>query len=185
MIPTKKPVFVRTDSHKKVRLGTKWRRPDGRQNKRRLRLRGYAPVVKVGYQSESLTKGLKNGLIITIVNNVLELKKLNNKHLIIVASNVGNKKRMAILSEAKKMNLQVANHPITKADEIKTLFEERVKVKKQTIKEVEEEARKKEKKSIEESVKQEDKKESEAKTKTKESKTKEKKDYDKLLTTKQ
>ena len=34
----KKPTFSRTDSHKKKRLGIKWRRPKGIQNKRRLQI---------------------------------------------------------------------------------------------------------------------------------------------------
>ena len=39
-IKKKKPTFLRQDGHKKKRLGNKWRRPTGTDNKVRLGLRG-------------------------------------------------------------------------------------------------------------------------------------------------
>jgi len=110
----KKINFVRTDSHKKS-LGLGWRKPRGLQNKRRLRKRGYAPVVKSGYQKDNKVKGLVMGLKPVIVSTVLSLSNIDKKTQgVIVSGRVGSKRRLEILLEIKKLGLKVLNLDVEK-----------------------------------------------------------------------
>ncbi|NQU98357.1 hypothetical protein HQ533_02735 [Candidatus Woesearchaeota archaeon] len=198
-----KPNFIRTDAHKKKRLGFKWRKPKGLQNKRRLRKRGYLPVVKTGYRTSNKDRGIsKKGLSIVWIDNVSKLEVLDkNSQSVIISSNVGIKKRLTIIQEAKKKGIQVINFDVEKKiKQITDLMESKKKQKeikeKEKVDKKKEEDKKKKKekeKTIEESVKEEEteSKDSESQSKTEKTEedegetSKEKKDFDKLLTKKQ
>lgn len=111
-IKRRKPNFVRADIHKNKGLDRKWRRPDGFQNKVRLCWRGKLRRVEIGFGSPKEVKGLsREGLIFSSVSNVSDLSGLSkDKHIVVIKSTVGNRKRLLILEEAKKSNLKVYNY---------------------------------------------------------------------------
>jgi large subunit ribosomal protein L32e len=201
----KKPSFIRTDAHKKKKLGDKWRRPKGYQNKRRLRKKGYAPVVKTGYMSskDSRSKS-REGLELVMVSNLKDLESIDKKtQCAIISGTLGNKKRLVILEKAKELGLKVNNLNVdNKIAEIKKSIENKKKEKQEILKKKEakkksaKKAEDKKEKTVEDTVnedkkslaKKEDKtadtKENKSLDKT-DDKDKEKKDFDKLLTKKQ
>ena len=107
------PEFIRYHWWRYFRLerGYKWRKPKGNDNKSRLQLKGYPPIVKVGYRTPKEVRNLHpSGLQPVIVHNVKELEKVDkNKHIVYIASSVGKKKRAEILKRAQELGVRVAN----------------------------------------------------------------------------
>ena len=179
-IKTRKPDFIRQDAHKKKRLGRKWRRPKGLHSKIRLKFRGRAKKVSSGYRSPKKVRDLhKSGLQQCIIKSSRDLEGLDAKKSgLIISSSLGNKKRVAILKQAKEMGFNVLNikNPeeyIKKIEDIMILKKEAKKKKKE--KKVVKTGKKKEK--LTEKVKEEEKK-------GVEKKEIEKKEKDKILTRK-
>ncbi len=108
---SKKPVFRQTDSHKKKKLADYWRRPDGIHNKTRYAVKGKCPLVKAGYGSPALVRGLHpSGFHDVIVNNPKDLESLNVKEQAArVAHTIGMKKRILIETKAAELGLKILN----------------------------------------------------------------------------
>ena len=107
------PEFIRYHWWRYFRLerGYKWRKPKGNDNKSRLQLKGYPPIVKVGYRTPKEVRNLHpSGLQPVIVHNVKELEEVDkNKHIVYIASSVGKRKRAEILKRAQELGVRVAN----------------------------------------------------------------------------
>jgi ribosomal protein L32E len=109
-----KPKFLRTDWHKKIRLGKgvkknlKWHGAKGRQNKLRLGRKGRMQRPKVGWGAESAARGFVDGMEVVRVENIKEVEAVSKGQGVLVA-NVGAKKRAEILTKAKEMKLTVLN----------------------------------------------------------------------------
>ena len=102
--------FLRREAKKFSKFGKRrkkllsWRKPKGRDNKMREKRRGYGPSVSIGYkQSEESRKGS-----FVLINNLGDLKKIGKKDLGFLGK-VGKKKKLEILTEAKKMNVKLKN----------------------------------------------------------------------------
>ncbi len=112
-IKSKKPVFYRHLWWKKPKFANdpKWRKPKGLDNKMRLKLKGYPPIVQVGYRGPALVRGLHpTGLEPVVVYSTTDLEKLNpGKHIIYIASTVGLRKRIVLEEEARKRGFVIAN----------------------------------------------------------------------------
>jgi len=112
-LKSRKPEFLRTLWWKfpKFKNDPKWRKPKGIDNKMRLRLKGYPPIVEVGYRGPAAVRGLHpTGLEPVLVHNEKELEGLDpSKHIVVIASTVGLKKRLKILEKARQLGLRVAN----------------------------------------------------------------------------
>ena len=177
---SRKPTFSRQDSHKKKRLGNKWRKPKGLQSKMRLQKKGYKVSVKTGYGTDKKTKGLIKGLQKIIINNVKELATIDEKTQgIIISKSVGKKKKVEIIKEAEKKKIKVLSIK-SPQDYIKQIEEKRKEVKeakKEKLEKKKKEVKKKEKKSIETKV--------EKNMTEDEIKEKAKKEKDKVLTKKE
>jgi len=95
----------------KFRNDPKWRKPRGKDNPMRLKLKGHPPVVSVGYGTPKLIRGLHpSGLTPVVVSNLKELEKLDpSKFLVYVSSSVGLRKRLEIARKALEMGFRVAN----------------------------------------------------------------------------
>ncbi len=157
----KKPNFVRQESHRRKRLGTKWRKPKGIHSKLRLHRRGKPSMVSIGYKTPvALQNRDSEGRLPFIVHNLKELKLFNPKeNYAILYGKLGNKKRLQILEEAKKLKISFSNIKIDeKIKQIKQKAESKKELKKkreERKKKKEAERKKKEKGAIEKAKAQE------------------------------
>jgi len=108
-----RPVFLRYLSWKfwKFERREYWRKPKGIDSKMRLQLKGYPPIVKVGYRTPSDIRGLHpSGLEPVVVRNVRELEGLDpRRHIVYIASTVGLRKRLELARAAWERGFRVAN----------------------------------------------------------------------------
>lgn len=109
-ITKKKPNFIRQDSNK-YNFQSGWRKPRGLHSKIRLRKKGHSKVPNRGYGSPKTTKGLdKFNLKPVLISNINEIKNINKDfNSVILSSKVGNKNKLALLEECKKLNIHILN----------------------------------------------------------------------------
>ena len=156
--------FTRSDSHKKKKVGTKWKKPRGLHNKVRLEKKGYVKKVKIGYK--------KKPKQIMFIRNKEDLKAKPKQAII---AKVSRKNKEEIIEEAKKLGIIILNLNINKYKQ-KTI--EKQKLKEDTRKAITQRKSKKKEKT-------EKKEEKEEKELTEDDKKKEeKKEKDKILTKK-
>ncbi len=107
----RRPKFLRHLWWKFGKFDEVWRKPKGNDNKMRLKLKGYPPVVSVGYRGPKEVRGLHpTGLEPVIVRSEKDLEGLDpEKHIVYIAHGVGLRKRLAILAKAQELKLRVAN----------------------------------------------------------------------------
>lgn len=109
-----KPKFLRTDWHKKIKLGRgvkknqKWHGAKGRQNKFRLCRKGRGQRPKVGWGSAAGIRNLVFGIKVIRVENLKELLAVEKGFGVIIGS-VGKKKRLELIKKAQELNLKVVN----------------------------------------------------------------------------
>lgn len=110
----KKPRFRVREYFRYSKLGTKWRKPKGRQSKQRKGKAGKPKKVSVGYMSPKTIKGLHpSGYEDVLVHNLTELQLVNpEKQAARFASTLGKKKRLELLEEAQKLKIKVLNPTI-------------------------------------------------------------------------
>src|SRR5512137_622788 len=99
-IKRRKPVFIREEAKKIKKLSRMgWRHPRGWHNKMRHGFKGHRRCVEPGWGSPAEVKGLhRNGLQMVPIYTLSELAKIDSaKQGIIIAANVGTKKKMAII----------------------------------------------------------------------------------------
>lgn len=106
--------FVRRVTHRHSKLGKgrkslqKWRRPTGRDNKMRDNRKGRPPRVKIGYKKN--TEERQSFRVITNLKEAIATKKGE----MVVIGNVGNKKRIEIVENLKKLGAKIQNLNVKK-----------------------------------------------------------------------
>src|ERR671928_45966 len=77
-VAEKRPKFVRQESWRYDRLADNWRKPKGKDNKMRKQKSGMPAIVKIGYRSPRVARGLHpSGYTDNIVYNSAELARLD------------------------------------------------------------------------------------------------------------
>ena len=180
-LKSKKPNFIRQDSHKKAEIKTRWRAARGLHSKMRLGFKGYRKTPSPGYRSPIKVRGLHpSGLKPIIINNISQLSTIDKESQgAIVASSVGVKKKIDILNKAKELGIRILNIKDTEKF-VKQAQEKIAKRKEQREKTKQKKEEKKPKKE-----EKKDGKETKKELTDKEKQEKEKKEKDKLLTKKE
>ncbi len=108
-----KPEFLRHLwwKFKKFQNNLKWKKPRGKDNPMRLKLKGYPPLASVGYRTPKIIRGLHpTGLKPVVISSVRDLEGLNPAEVIVyISSTVSLKKRVEIIAKAKQLGFKVAN----------------------------------------------------------------------------
>lgn len=106
------PKFERQEAHVKARLSRSgWRKPRGFQSKMRLQRKGYNAIVKVGYRTPRVLRGrLENGLLEIAVISPSDLKNIQKDQIALISRTLGNRKRLEVLKEAKKLKQRISNY---------------------------------------------------------------------------
>ena len=106
-----RPKFVRQESWRYDKLKPSWRKPRGVDNKIRLQQAGFPPLVKVGYRTPRVARGLHpSGMLEKLVHNEAELDGVDPKvYALRIARTVGARKREAIRDKAAKLGLKILN----------------------------------------------------------------------------
>lgn len=110
----KRPKFVRQESWRYVRLKPNWRRPRGKDSKMRLQVKGWPPLVKVGYRTPRAYRNLHpSGFKEVLVYRPEDLRGLDPEtHAVRIAGSVGMRKRLLIVEEARKLGIKILNPPM-------------------------------------------------------------------------
>ncbi len=112
-LKSRKPVFYKHLWWKKPKFANdpKWRKPKGIDNKMRLKLKGYPPMVQIGYRGPAAVRGLHpRGLEPVVVHSLNELNILDpSKHIVYIGATVGLRKRLVLEEEARKKGFVIAN----------------------------------------------------------------------------
>lgn len=101
------------------KLGSKWRKPKGRQSKLRIEKKGRWKKVKIGYGSPKSERNLINikGEFKKPVRiaNIKDLEKIDpNTSVGIIVSSVGKKKSDEIIKKANEIGLKILNRKLIK-----------------------------------------------------------------------
>ena len=110
----KKPKFLRRKLTAYSKLGKRrkkkqvWRKPTGRDNKMREKLKGRPATVSIGYRSDKIARGMIEKKVPVQISNIAQLKKLRENEVPVLA-NVGMKKKIEIAKEAEKMKIEIHN----------------------------------------------------------------------------
>jgi len=108
-----RPEFLRNLWWKFAKFQNKlrWRRPRGKDNPMRLKLKGYPPVASIGYRTPKIIRGLHpSGKAPVVISSPLELDRLDPaKHAVYISSKVGLRKRMELIALARSRGFYVIN----------------------------------------------------------------------------
>jgi len=105
-----KPNFVVPNSKSIMRVPSRWRKPRGIDNKKRIRQASEGACPRIGYKNSPETRFLHpSGMKEVIVHNVKELTEGMKNVVLRIAGSVGGRKRMDIQKKAESLKLRVLN----------------------------------------------------------------------------
>ena len=112
-----RPKFIRAESWRYDRIKPNWRKPKGVDNhQRKQKSRGRPGLVKVGYGTPNIAKGLHpSGYTDNLVHNINDLENLNPKQDgIRFGHSVGAKKRNELMKVILERKFKVFNARVSK-----------------------------------------------------------------------
>ncbi|KAK3357013.1 ribosomal protein L32e [Lasiosphaeria hispida] len=106
-------VFMRHQSDRFMRVGAKWRKPKGIDNRVRRRFKSNLALPSIGFGSNKKTRHMMpsghKAFLVSNVNDV-ELLLMHNKTFAAeIAHNVSSRKRVDIIARAKQLGVKVTN----------------------------------------------------------------------------
>jgi large subunit ribosomal protein L32e len=110
-IKARTPNFQRQESWRYVRIHDAWRKPKGIDSHMRLSVKGWPPLVKVGYRVPKEVRGLHpSGYRDVLIHNLSELEALiPNRDAARLAAGLGRRKRIEIAKRAREKGIRVLN----------------------------------------------------------------------------
>ncbi|MBU0957452.1 MAG: hypothetical protein KKF56_01440 [Nanoarchaeota archaeon] len=111
--------YTRRNTNELLRLGKKnkklrkWRRPRGRDNKMRERVKNRQKRPEIGSRKTKNEQGKVRGKTPMLIKTINDLKKIKKENIAILAK-VGFKTKNKIAQEAKKLNIQFSNFDVFK-----------------------------------------------------------------------
>lgn len=111
--------FLRRHATKLSRLGKnrkklqKWRSPKGRDNKMRLREKGYPRTVEIGYKKCKYIREKVEGKEVVYIENIKDIEKAKKENTLII-KNIGMKKKIEIAKKADEKGLKIKNLNVKK-----------------------------------------------------------------------
>lgn len=90
---------------------SRWRKPRGTHNKKRMKFKFMGALPKIGYKNPVKVRGLhSSGRAEVLVSNLAELDALKEAEVVVrLASALGNKKRKVLEDRAKALKLVILN----------------------------------------------------------------------------
>ena len=112
----RKPLFLRKDSNKKIRIGrrkkARWVKQKGGDSKIRQRMKGYRKTPSIGYGADKRSYGLIkiNGKALqpVIIHNATDLDKIGKNQIIVIA-HTSKKNKIEIAKKAQEKGINVFN----------------------------------------------------------------------------
>jgi large subunit ribosomal protein L32e len=107
----RQPKFARFESWRYVRIHEPWRKPKGVDNHSRLSVKGWPPLVRIGYRGPRLVRGMHpSGYREVLIHNLKELEAVSpSEEAARLAAGVGKRKRIEIAKRAKELHVRVLN----------------------------------------------------------------------------
>ncbi len=100
------------------KLGDKWKKPKGRHSKLRHEKKGRWAVPKVGYGRASKERGTiifkSQQVMPVLIRNMKELENVGKSEAAVIASSVGARKTLMIITEAEKRGIKIINRKAKK-----------------------------------------------------------------------
>ena len=106
----RKPEFNKHDSHKKKRVASSWRRPQGQHNKQRHHFASKGKRVQAGFGSPKSVRGRHpSGFEEVLINYPEELTDIKPTQAVRIAGTVGLRKRLNIEVKCQQLNIILLN----------------------------------------------------------------------------
>ena len=109
----REPDWMRMDEWRfwRIERQDRWRRPKGLDNKIRHQIKGYPPLVKVGYRQPKAVRGLHpSGFEVVRVWRPEDLDNIDpSRQAIVIASTVSKRKRIEIVKKALEKGIKIIN----------------------------------------------------------------------------
>ncbi len=116
-----RPLFVRQAAHRYARIGRDgaWRRPRGLQSKQRRHYGFRSRIVRIGFGSPRLTRGLTpTGFRPVLVRTEEEIAPLDTaRDAVVIARTVGTRRRLALEEACRRRGLHVLNPIVREREE--------------------------------------------------------------------
>ena len=117
-INKKRPSFRRVESWRHKRVKEPWRKARGIDSQTRMKTKSGVKSPGKGYRGPKKVRGIHpSGYEEVRVETIKDIENLNNKkHALKISSNLGTKKRMALIDYSKRRGFKVLNIGISQRE---------------------------------------------------------------------